>query len=141
MRTWTHIIIDGINGLLSSFSKSDKDNSAVEELKETAEKAGIKIPKDLMPEGKNAPLSSQSQVPSPQEKDSSTSLSQKTNNSKQPENINLEGIKGRNLGNLKNPHVYKAMTNNISDMKFAQYEKMGLLNLCAKQREERLRKK
>jgi len=138
MRTWTHIILDAINSLLGSFSKgADKNAPAIKNLKETAAKAGINIPDDLI--APPADYSTQPLKPPPD----------KTNNpsvpnssySQQPENINIEGVKGQNLERLKNPQVYKAMTNSVADMKFAQYENMGLLDLCIKQREERLNQK
>ena len=143
MRSWTHIVIDGINSLLSSLTKTDKSAPATEELKEVAAKAGIKIPDEFLSGGENAPLSSDFQSPTPssipQKEESFSSSSHKSDILRQPENINLEGLKGQNIEALKNPHVYKAMTNSVADMKFAQYEKMGLLDLCIKQRNERLK--
>lgn len=128
MRSWTHVVIDGINGLLGAFSKKpDSKNAAVQNLKQAAAKAGIDIPDDLVP----APPSS---MPS----DNTTNLSANSTHSKKVENINIDGLQGKNLAHLKNPAVYKAMTNSVADIKFAQYEQMGLLDLCINQRQERL---
>ena len=132
MRSWTHIVIDGINGLLGAFSKKPEQKSAaVQSLKQTAAKAGIDIPDNLVPETESTPA-----APTPT--DNSINLSANSAHSQKAENINIDGIQGKNLAHLKNPAVYKAMTNSVADMKFAQYEQMGLLDLCIKQRKERL---
>lgn len=134
MRSWTHILIDGINSLLGAFSKKDgKGHSAIKDLKQTAAKAGINIPDDL-----GSALDSNANCATPSKSSSLPQNNQELNKSKQSENINIEGVKGKNLDNLKNPQVYKAMTSSVADMKFAQYEQMGLLDLCIKQRQERL---
>ena len=52
-----------------------------------------------------------------------------------------ESIKGDGRHVLRNPHVAKALSNVYADYRFSQYEKKGFLDLCFKQREERLGEK
>ena len=82
MRSWTHIVIDGINGLLGAFSKKPEQKSAaVQSLKQTAAKAGIDIPDNLVPETESTPA-----APTPT--DNSINLSANSAHSQKAENIN-----------------------------------------------------
>ena len=127
MSAWTYIIMDGISSLLGAFSKDPQTKGAVDSLKQAASKAGIKIP--------DFPNTDQASAPSESKIDRANSQ-----NTSPQETINLDGVDGKNLGVLKDPRVTKAMSSTPADIKFAQYEKMGLLDLCIRQRQERLNK-
>jgi len=138
MSSWTYVLIDGINALFGAVTKDPKTQSAVSDIKAAANKAGIKIP-DLSAQ----PSVSENSQPSMGTQNTNLTPFSSNENQISPtkESINLDGISGKNLSHLTNPSVQKAMRSSSADMKFEQYARMGLLDLCIRQQKERLNEK
>lgn len=139
MVAWIHIIVDTVNYMISAVSGEVKkgDKGKTKEIKQTASKLGINLPDpDVFSNRTEQPTSSTPQNSAPH---SSTNPNASSSpKEEQRESINIEGMDGRNLETLKNPYVIKALASSESDFKFQQYEHMGLLDLCIRQRKERL---
>ena len=142
MVAWTHILIDGFNSLLESFGGAAGDAINKSGIKDAAKKAGINLPDVALPRRQE-----REERPSPPVVESGINSraneyqSLMAGNNVAPENISTDTSnkpEPKNFSRFKDPRVLKATTSVESEWRMKQYEKLGVLDECFRQRDERI---